>query len=71
MTDAYDQRWRYRRHLPERYGQRCRVLVRGRRLRQIAIEFEADGERYVTIDRAVEPVGERYVPPPVQGRLFA
>jgi hypothetical protein len=67
---AYDHRWRYRRHLPERYGHRCRVLLRGRRLRQIAIEF-ADGERHVTIDRAIKPVGPEYQEPAQQGRLFA
>ena len=64
----YDHRWRYRRYLPARYGQRCRVLVRGRCLRQIMIEF-ADGVRHVTIDRAVERVDEHYQEPPRQGVL--
>lgn len=37
--------WRLRCRLPERHGQSCRVLVRGR-MNSIMIEF-ADGVRYV------------------------
>lgn len=40
-------RWRIRKWLPERFGQRCRVLAYGR-LNQILIEFP-DGARFVTL----------------------
>lgn len=66
---AYTYRWRYRRWLPERYGRRCRVVVRGRRMNQIMVEF-ADGERFVTVEHAVEPVGDGYREPAEQGRLW-
>jgi hypothetical protein len=39
-------RWRVRVCLPERFGQPCRILVRGR-MNSILIEF-ADGYRVVT-----------------------
>ncbi len=39
-------RWRVRTRLPERFGQRCRVLVRGG-MNSCLVEFE-DGARYVT-----------------------
>jgi hypothetical protein len=38
--------WRVRTRLPERYGQRCRVLVRGR-MNSCLVEFE-DGYKVVT-----------------------
>jgi hypothetical protein len=38
--------WRVRTHLPERFGQPCRVLVRGR-MNSILVEF-ADGCTVVT-----------------------
>ena len=38
--------WRVRSRLPARFGQRCRVLVRGR-MNSILVEFE-DGYRVVT-----------------------
>jgi hypothetical protein len=43
-----DHVWRLRRYLPERYGQPCRVLARGRGRgpRNVLVEFE-DGFRVV------------------------
>lgn len=38
--------WRVRAYLPERFGQRCRVLARGR-LNSCLVQFE-DGVRHVT-----------------------
>ena len=43
--------WYWRRRLPERTGQPCRVLVRGK-LNSILVEF-ADGYRVVTSRFAV------------------
>jgi hypothetical protein len=39
-------KWRVRTRLPDRFGQRCRVLVRGR-MNSVLVEFE-DGYRVVT-----------------------
>jgi hypothetical protein len=50
---GYDHVWFWRTRLPERKGQRCRVLVRGRK-NSIAIEFE-DGTRVCTSRHAVRP----------------
>jgi hypothetical protein len=47
----YDQIWYWRSRLPERKGQRCRVLVRGKR-NTVLVEFE-DGVRVVTSRYAV------------------
>jgi hypothetical protein len=46
--------WRWRSKLPERYGQRCRVLTRGR-MNSALVEF-ADGERVITSRYAVRKV---------------
>jgi len=46
--------WRIRKYLPERFGQRCRVVVYGRRLNSCLVEFE-DGSRYITIRYFVSP----------------
>jgi hypothetical protein len=59
MTDpAYPYVWRVRTRLPERKGQRCRVLVRSRRMNSALIEF-TDGYKVVTsrnyIRKAREP----------------
>lgn len=45
MTDRL-YRWRVRTKLPERFGQSCRVLARGR-LNSVLVEF-GDGVRVVT-----------------------
>lgn len=39
--------WRVHARLPERKGQRCRVLIRSRRMNSILVEF-ADGHKVVT-----------------------
>lgn len=47
LTDApFDRRWRVRARLPERFGQLCRVLARGK-LNSALVEF-TDGRRVVT-----------------------
>ena len=45
-THSYDRYWRVRTRLPERFGQRCRVIARGSR-NSCAVQFE-DGYRTVT-----------------------
>ncbi len=45
-TQTADYYWRVRTRLPERFGQRCRVLARGR-MNTILVEFE-DGLRVTT-----------------------
>ena len=54
MGDAapFDHVWYWRTRLPERKDQRCRVLVRARRMNSIAVEFE-DGLRVCTSRYAV------------------
>jgi len=51
--------WWWRSKLPERKGQACRVLVRGR-LHSVLVEFE-DGTRVVTSRYAIRarPIGVR------------
>jgi hypothetical protein len=68
-SERFDYRYRFKRHRPELFGKRCRVLIYGRRLNQILIEM-SDGERHVTVRHAVEPVGPEYREPAQQGRLF-
>ena len=53
---TYDHVWYWRSRLPERKGQRCRVLVRGGR-NSIAVEFD-DGYRVVTSRWAVRRARE-------------
>jgi hypothetical protein len=43
----YDFIWRVKSRLPERKGQRCRVLVRSQRMNSALVEFE-DGFKVVT-----------------------
>lgn len=52
----WTHRWFWRKRLPERKGQLCRVLVRGR-MNSILVEFE-DGYRVVTSRFAVRKVLE-------------
>ncbi len=44
--------WFWKKVFPERKGQRCKVLVRGRRMNSILVEFE-DGFKAVTSRWAV------------------
>jgi hypothetical protein len=50
MTD-YPFRWFWRARLPERHGQRLRVIARGR-LNSCLIEFQ-DGARFITSRNAL------------------
>jgi hypothetical protein len=52
-SDDYDHTWFWLNRLPERKGQRCRVLARGT-LNSILVEFE-DGVKVVTSRWAVRP----------------
>lgn len=58
MNGPFTHLWRLRCRLPERNGQLCRVLVRGK-MGSILIEF-ADGVQYVVGWRSIRKVkGER------------
>lgn len=46
MADLYPYIWRVRTRLPERHGQRCRVIVRGA-MNSALVEF-VDGFRVIT-----------------------
>lgn len=46
-ADTYPLVWRVRTRLPERFGQRCRVLIRSRRMNSALVEFE-DGYQVIT-----------------------
>lgn len=51
--------------MPERKGQRCRVLVRAPRMNTVAVEFERDGYRVITSRYAVrraEPLPQLQLP---------
>jgi hypothetical protein len=48
--------WWWRKRLPERKGQRCRILARGSR-NSVAVEFE-DGYRVITSRWAVRKIKE-------------
>lgn len=50
----FDHLWYWRSRLPERKGQRCRVLLRGR-MNSAMVQFE-DGKRYVTSRYAVRKI---------------
>jgi hypothetical protein len=52
---GYDHVWFWRARLPERKGERCRVLVRGKR-NTVLVEFE-DGVRVTTSRYAVRRSG--------------
>lgn len=47
MTPARLYRWRVRSHLPERFGEACRLLATGS-LNSALVEFLRDGRRVVT-----------------------
>jgi hypothetical protein len=40
--------WRWRRLMPERYGQACYLLVRGSQMNSCMLQFIADGVRVIT-----------------------
>ena len=45
---TYPYYWRVYTRLPERFGERCRVIVFGRRMNSALVEFESDKYRVVT-----------------------
>jgi hypothetical protein len=47
MDHAFPLVWRVFTRFPERKGQRCRVLIRSRRMNSALVEFE-DGLRVIT-----------------------
>lgn len=49
---TYDYVWYWRSRLPERKGQRCRVVLRARSMNSILVEFE-DGHQVCTSRFAV------------------
>lgn len=49
---TFDHEWFWKTKLPERKGQRCRVLVRAKRMNSILVEFQ-DGFKVVTSRYAV------------------
>lgn len=59
--------WRVKTRLPERFGQKCRILIRSRRMNSCLVEFE-DGYTVVTSQNyvRVEPPKSRWD----QGFLF-
>jgi hypothetical protein len=54
MTLTFDRVWRWRVNLPERHGQRCRIIARGT-MNSAQIEFE-DGERHIVSRFAIRKV---------------
>ena len=55
-NQPFDRYWRVRRTLPQRYGQRCRIIVRGK-MNSCAVEFE-DGYKTVTSRWSVRKIKE-------------
>ena len=66
MEYPYVWRWRrwrppgWNRYLPhvfaDRFGERCRVLARGRTMNSVGIEFASDGLTAVVSSRAIRRV---------------
>ena len=54
MSVVYDHVWFWRKRLPYRKGQRCRVILRGG-MNSVLVEFP-DGDRRVTSRYAVRKV---------------
>jgi len=52
--DKYDRVWQWKTRLPERKGQRCRILVYGKK-NTVLVEFD-DGYRVATCRYAVRKV---------------
>jgi hypothetical protein len=57
VSDApFDRVWRIRTNLPEKFGQRCRVLARGK-MNSARIEFE-DGVQHIVSRNSFRKVVE-------------
>lgn len=59
IGETYMYHW----YLMGRKGQLCRLLVIGRRLGSVAVEF-ADGYKAVTMAKALRPLPPGYTPQP-------
>ena len=55
MTTTFDRVWRIRTRLPERFGQRCRLVIRAGKLNSALIEF-SDGTRVATGQHAFRKI---------------
>ena len=55
MKETYDRYWRIRTRLPERFGQRCRLVIRAGKLNSALVEFE-DKTRVVTGQHAFRKI---------------
>jgi hypothetical protein len=62
-------RWHWRKWLPERHGQLCRVLKTGR-MNSALVEFE-DGTKVVTIRYAVQKLTHKEAKPMTEGELWS
>lgn len=51
---TFDRYWRIRTNLPERFGQRCRIVARGT-MNSCQVEFE-DGVRHIVSRFAIRKV---------------
>lgn len=51
----YDHVWWWRKRMPDRKGERCRVLVRGAK-GSVLVQFESDGVAVVTSHWAVRRI---------------
>ena len=56
MRTEFDRVWRIKTRLPERKGERCRLLVRGGRINSALIQFERDGAKVVTGQHAFRKI---------------
>jgi hypothetical protein len=62
VSAEYDHVWRWRARLPERYGERCRIIVRALAMNSVGIEFERDRWRVCTSRWAVVPLADFKTP---------
>lgn len=60
MSAPFDRYWRIRTRLPERFGQRLRVIARGK-MNSAEVEFE-DGVRHIVSRNAFRRVPSPEVP---------
>ena len=56
MSNSNTHRWRWKKWLPERHGQLCRVLRRGAK-NSVLVEFP-DGQRVITSRYAVQKLSQ-------------
>jgi hypothetical protein len=64
---GFDRFWTWRTRMPERKGQRCRIIVASR-MRSVLIEFE-DGYRVVTSSRGVQRSAARAYSPETRAKI--